>query len=302
MQTPVFRFAPSPNGHLHLGHAFSAMLNFRAAKALDGRFLVRIEDIDKARCSPQLEADMLEDLEWLGLSWETPVFRQSEHFETYASALRSLEKRGLIYRAYLTRGEIKRFVATYEASGEKWPRDPDGAPLYPGDDAVLSPEEENARKDSDAAYALRLNMGLALQEVGSNLSWWEGPSEWFDGAETADSWYQGQRVLAEPADWGDVILARKDVPTSYHLSVVLDDARQDVSDVLRGRDLYHATSVHRLLQSLLRLPEPRYRHHRLVLGEDGRKLSKSRSDASLRELDAEGVSSEDLFRGLALSK
>lgn len=293
---PVFRFAPSPNGLLHAGHAFSARLNFEVAQRLQGRFLIRVEDIDQTRCTPDLQAQMFEDLAWLGLSWETPVLRQSERFDAYQQALETLEAMGLVYRGYLTRAEIKRSVAAFEADGKKWPRDPDGAPLYPGDEAVLSPEELQQRQSGDGAYSLRLNMTAALEKVADkgDLSWWEGPSDWEAVSDPSD-WMQGTRVAADAAAWGDVVLARKDTPTSYHLSVVVDDAFQGISDVLRGRDLYHATSVHRLLQELLGLPEPRYRHHPLLLDADGQKLSKSLASLSLKALREEGVAPDAIF-------
>ncbi|WP_417687575.1 tRNA glutamyl-Q(34) synthetase GluQRS [Roseibium sp.] len=298
MQPAVFRFAPSPNGHLHLGHALSAWLNHEAAKGVGGRFLVRVEDIDTARCTPALIEDMFEDLAWLGLSWEQPVYRQSEHFDAYAQALATLEERGLVYRAYLTRSEIKRFVAENEAKGMAWPCDPDGAPLYPGDGVVLSEDELAARKAGDAPYAIRLDMKAALGTLTEALTWWEGPSEWSKVKDTPSDWYEGEAVTADPAVWGDVILARKDTPTSYHLSVVVDDAVQGITDVLRGRDLYHATSVHRLLQHLLGLKEPRYRHHELVRGLDGRKLSKSDNATSLRFLRASGAAVDEILGNL----
>jgi len=284
MTQPVFRFAPSPNGHLHLGHALSALLNARAAVALSGRFLVRVEDIDQTRCTPDLERDMFEDLAWLGLPLDEPVLRQSENFPRYRSALEQLQDMGLVYPAYLTRAEIRRFVQDQEAGGRAWPRDPDGAPLYPGDSAVLARQEIAARADSEAAFALRLDMKSALRRIGRPLTWLEA------GAEGEALFAPPATVTADPAAWGDVVLARKDTPTSYHLSVVVDDARQGITDVLRGRDLYHATSVHRLLQELLGLDQPVYRHHRLVLGEDGRKLSKSNSDTSIRSLREAGMS------------
>ncbi|SDR27675.1 tRNA glutamyl-Q(34) synthetase GluQRS [Pseudovibrio sp. Tun.PSC04-5.I4] len=274
MNLPVYRFAPSPNGHLHLGHAYSAILNQRAAQKYGGKLLLRVEDIDTIRCTPQLQADMLEDLHWLGIQWEEPVRKQSEHFEDYQCTLHKLEERSLVYKAYLTRAQIKRFVAQQDATGTPWPRDPDGAPLYPGDDKVLSAQDQQERQNSDAPYALRLNMEKAIAAVGQPLRWQE--------ARTG-------KIQADPAAWGDVVLARKDTPTSYHLSVVVDDALQGITHILRGTDLYHATSVHRLLQTLLNLPEPLYEHHHLIMGADGRKLAKSAKDTSLRELRASGV-------------
>lgn len=297
MAVPVFRFAPSPNGHMHLGHALSAILNFDTAKDCDGRFLLRLEDIDTTRCTSALERDLLEDLRWLGLDWEEPILRQSEHFEDYALVLKTLNDLGLTYRAYLTRAEIKRYVNEQEAAGTKWPRDPDGTPLYPGDHRVLNEDQHRAREISDPPYAIRLNMRAALGLVGKPLTWFEGCADATTRVPSAR--FGGQTVAADPARWGDVILARKDTPTSYHVSVVVDDARQGITDVMRGRDLYHATSVQRLLQTLLSLPEPRYHHHRLLLSEDGRKLSKSDRDTSLRELRVQGVSPSDIRRRIA---
>ncbi|MEO9527080.1 tRNA glutamyl-Q(34) synthetase GluQRS [Roseibium sp.] len=294
MSKNVFRFAPSPNGHLHLGHALSALLNARAAVALNGRLLLRVEDIDRTRCTPELERDMFEDLAWLGLQWEQPVVRQSDCFSFYRAALERLQDTGLVYPAYLTRAEIKGFVSKREAAGEAWPRDPDGAPLYPGDAAVLCDAELRQRAASDAPFALRLDMKGALERIGARPSWQEA------GAEGGGLFEPPVSVEADPVAWGDVVLARKDTPTSYHLSVVVDDARQSVTDVLRGQDLYHATSVHRVLQDLLGLPQPVYRHHRLVLDTDGRKLSKSNGDTSLKALRAAGMTHAMLRRRIGL--
>jgi glutamyl-Q tRNA(Asp) synthetase len=281
MAAPVFRFAPSPNGFLHLGHAYSALLNADRAKQAGGRMLIRIEDIDRKRCRPAFEQAIDEDLAWLGLAWERPVRRQSEHFDAYRTALARLEAMGLVYPSFESRAEIARLVKIREAGGVPWPRDPDGAPLYPGDYAGLSAAERARRIAGGEVYALRLDMRAAHTRVGA-LSWIEigaGPS-----GETGP-------VAADPAAWGDVILARKGIPTSYHLAVTVDDAAQGVTDVMRGRDLFWATSVHRLLQVLLGLPAPRYHHHALILGPDGRKLSKSTRATPLRELRATGVSS-----------
>ena len=268
---PVFRFAPSPNGHLHLGHALSALINADMAKAAGGRLLLRIEDIDEARCRPEYEAAIYEDLAWLGTGWEEPVRRQSEHYGDYRAALARLDAMGLIYRAYESRAEIAR-----AATGA----DPDGAPLYPGrHNVLLDAAEHHRRADAGEPFALRLDMAAALASAGP-LTWaetGEGPSGEI-GA-----------IAANPAAWGDVILARKDTPTSYHLAVTVDDAAQGVTDVVRGRDLFHATSVHRLLQALLGLPSPRYHHHRLILDADGRKLSKSTRATGLRDLRAQGA-------------
>src|ERR1700754_2526066 len=278
MPPPVFRFAPSPNGYLHLGHAYSALLNYDLARRAGGRLLLRIEDIDPARCRPEFEAVIVEDLAWLGIAWETPVRRQSQHLDVYLDAVNKLAEQGLIYPSFESRSEIAKLVAQREANGP-WPRDPDGAPLYPGTAKLLSPGQRAQLIQSGAPYALRLDMEAARAR-GGDLTWseqGEGP----DG-ETGT-------VAAQPQVWGDVILARKETPTSYHLSVVIDDALQGVTDVVRGQDLFWSTSVHRLLQGVLALPEPVYRHHRLLLDESGQKLSKSTRATGLSELRADGV-------------
>ena len=282
---PVFRFAPSPNGYLHLGHALSAVLNADMARAKSGRLLLRIEDIDRDRCSPEFEAAIYEDLTWIGFRWERPVRHQSEHWEDYRAALTRLEARGLVYPSFESRAEIARQVADRDGQAF-WPRDPDGAPLYPGNAKSFPLDERKRRIESGKPYALRLDMQAALKQVGP-LTWQEtgeGP-----GGEAGT-------IVANPVIWGDVILARKEIPTSYHLAVVVDDAAQSVTDVVRGRDLFHATAVHRLLQELLGLPQPRYHHHRLILDADGTKLSKSTQATGLRELRARGANPADIRR------
>jgi glutamyl-Q tRNA(Asp) synthetase len=287
---PVFRFAPSPNGYLHLGHAYSVLLNFDSARRSGGRFLLRIEDIDATRCRAEFEAAIYEDLGWLGISWETPVRRQSGHLADYRRAIESLAGLGLVYPSFESRAEIARLVAERDLQAP-WPRDPDGAPLYPGIAKRLSGDERARLLETGAPYALRLDMEAACAKVCAKagaLSWIEhgqGPA-----GETG--------VVAAAAEaWGDVVLARKETPTSYHLSVVIDDALQGVTDVVRGQDLFWSTSVHRLLQALLGLPQPAYRHHRLVLDAAGRKLSKSTEATGLRELRGQGATSADI-RGL----
>jgi glutamyl-Q tRNA(Asp) synthetase len=286
---PVFRFAPSPNGYLHLGHAYSALLNFDSARQAGGRLLLRIEDIDATRCRPEFEAAIYEDLAWLGMAWETPVRRQSEHLSDYRDAVEKLLGLGLAYPSFESRTEIARLVAEREARAP-WPRDPDGAPLYPGVAKLLSPGERARLLESGTPYALRLDMEAARARAGA-LTWiehGEGP----DG-ETGV-------VAARPEAWGDVILARKETPTSYHLSVVIDDALQGVSDVVRGQDLFWSTSVHRLLQHLLGLPQPSYRHHRLIRDAAGRKLSKSSEATGLRDLRSQGATPADINRLVGL--
>lgn len=291
MAPPVFRFAPSPNGFLHLGHAYSALLNFDRARETGGRLLLRVEDIDATRCRPEFETAIYEDLAWLGIAWETPVRRQSDHLADYRAALERLSALGLVYCAFESRAEIATLVAAREAAGP-WPRDPDGVPLYPGTAKSLSADERARLIASGAPYALRLDMARACRRV-AGLTWTElgeGP----DG--------ECGIVLAQPETWGDVILARKETPTSYHLSVVVDDALQGVSEVVRGQDLFHATSVHRLLQVLLDLPEPAYRHHALLLDEAGRKLSKSGRSTGLRALRDAGVSPAGVRRLVGLDQ
>jgi glutamyl-Q tRNA(Asp) synthetase len=285
---PVFRFAPSPNGPLHLGHALSALLNYDMAQETNGRFLLRIEDIDLARCTPEFEAAIYEDLSWLGLNWETPVCRQSEHFLEYGAALEVLKKMGVVYPAFMTRGEVKAHVAEAEQRGGSWPRDPNGSPLYPSLDRERSRAEQQRLLDTDLRHAWRLDVQRAATVLGQPLSW----RETGEGTEHA--------VPADPAAWGDVILSRSDAPSSYHLSVTVDDARQGVTHVVRGLDLYHATAVQRLLQELLGLPEPTYHHHRLILDGEGRKLSKSERATGLCTLRAEGASPAEIRRRVGL--
>jgi glutamyl-Q tRNA(Asp) synthetase len=285
MRPPVFRFAPSPNGHLHLGHALSALINLDMARAAGGRLLLRIEDIDQTRCRPEFEAAIYEDLRWLGVSWEEPVRRQSQHFADYRAALARIEADDLVYPSFESRAEIAALVAARERAGS-WPRDPDGAPLYPGSRTSLPADARARQRAAGAAYALRLDLARAAARAGP-LTWRE------TGAGPAG---ESGTLPADPRLWGDVVLARKETPTSYHLSVVVDDALQGVSHVVRGQDLFHATAMHRLLQTLLGLPEPVYHHHRLILDAGGRKLSKSTRSTSLRALRAQGATPADIRR------
>ncbi|MCC6919867.1 MAG: tRNA glutamyl-Q(34) synthetase GluQRS [Alphaproteobacteria bacterium] len=266
--TAVTRFAPSPTGLLHLGHAYAALF---AAEAGD-RFLLRIEDIDRTRCRPAFEAAIAEDLAWLGLDWETPVRRQSDHFADYRAALRRLEGMGVTYPCFCTRKDI---AASIDA-----PHGPDG-PVYPGTcrrlDAALR-AERIARGDT---YAVRLDMAKAIGRAGP-LTMVEG----------------GKRIPADPAIFGDVVLARKDTPASYHLAVTTDDALQGITLVTRGEDLLPASFVHRLLQTLLGLPEPAYRHHRILTDAHGKRLAKRDNAEPLRAMRERGVLPDDLRRRL----
>ena len=287
----TFRFAPSPNGELHLGHAYSALLNLRMARRAGGRLLLRIEDIDITRCTPEFEAGMFRDLEWLGLDWEEPTRRQSGHFPEYKAVLDRLITDELVYPAFMSRGEIRAHIAGTANHGRDWPRDPDGVPLYPPLDKALSMKERRRRIAEDMPFAWRLDVEAAMKTMPAALSW----------AEFADETMAAtQAVEANPRVWGDVIVARRDIPTSYHLAVVIDDALQGVSHVVRGQDLYSATGVHRLLQELLGLPQPHYFHHRLILGPDGRKLSKSLKDTGLAALRQAGMSPQDVRRLVGL--
>lgn len=273
----VTRFAPSPTGRLHLGHAFSALLNARFAAEHGGRFLLRIEDIDATRCRAELIDGIFEDLRWLGLRWEEPVRRQSRHMADYRRALDRLESLGLLYPCFCTRKDIAAEVARSGAA----PHGPDG-PAYPGLCKHLSADEQQARMAAGTPYALRLHTDRALALTGP-LTWQEA---------------EAGEVEAAPLLLGDVVLARKETPTSYHLAVTVDDALQGITHVIRGQDLFHATHIHRLLQALLGLPTPRYRHHRLLTDENGQRLAKRAGAPALADLRAAGWTPADVLRRL----
>ena len=278
---PAFRFAPSPNGHLHLGHSRSALVGHALAQGLGGRFLVRLEDIDVARCRPEYATSILDDLSWLGLSWETPVRQQSQHFDDYRAAAERLLAAGLLYACYASRNEIV-------AAADQRRCDPDGVPLYPGWHRCISAGETARRQRRGEPYALRLDMPRAIATAQAAL---DGcPLTFSELDVTAGRIGAARTIAAHPERWGDAVIVRKDTPASYHLSVVVDDALQGITHVTRGRDLYAATDLHRLLQVLLGLPEPLYHHHMLIMGPDGRKLSKSAGAPSLKSLRAEGLS------------
>ena len=268
----VTRFAPSPTGFLHIGHAYAALFAAGAADP-DGGFLLRIEDIDATRCRPAFETAIFEDLTWLGLSWPDSVRRQSEHFADYRAALDRLDRKDLLYPCFCTRADIQREIAAAATA----PHGPDG-PVYPGTCRKLSRDEQQARKVAGTPYALRLRMDLACTSVG--------PLAWHDEG-------RGE-MSAAPEKFGDLVLGRKETPASYHLACTLDDALQGVTLVTRGKDLFEATHVHRLLQALLDLPAPRYRHHRLLTDEAGRKFSKRDQAPTLRALRESGRSADDV--------
>jgi glutamyl-Q tRNA(Asp) synthetase len=270
--TIVTRFAPSPTGRLHLGHAHSALLGWQAARAAGGHFLLRIEDIDPVRCRPDYTAGILEDLRWLGLDWDGEPRIQSRHLSDYRAVLGRLEGMGLLYPCFCTRADIAREVA---GSGHA-PHGPDGL-LYPGTCRRLSPADRAARIGAGEPYALRLDMAAAMARLDAPLFFEE----------------EGRgRLRCDPARFGDVVLARKDIPASYHLCVTHDDALQGVTLVTRAEDLLPATDLHRLLQALLGWPAPRYRHHPLLLGADGKRLSKRDNAPTLAALRMAGQSPE----------
>ena len=268
----VTRFAPSPTGYLHRGHAFSALTAHAAARAAGGRFLLRIEDIDVTRCRPEFEAAIYEDLAWMGLAWEEPVRRQSEHMADYDAALERLREMGVLYRCFRTRTELNEFAAAPHGPMQAFRGEP------------LAPDEEAARLDAGASYAWRLSLDAAAERLGGF-----GALSFEVETETGC-----ERMQARPEVGGDVVLARKDVRVAYHLASVLDDALQGVTHVIRGVDLEEAPHVHRLLQALLGLPTPVYRHHRLILGPDGKRLAKRDRSESLRELRARGMRPAEL--------
>jgi glutamyl-Q tRNA(Asp) synthetase len=263
MANVVTRFAPSPTGYLHLGHAYAALFARAAAREADGRFLLRIEDIDRTRCKPEFERAIVEDLIWLGVEWDGPVRRQSDHFADYRAALDRLKAMDLIYPCFCTRSDI---AAAVDA-----PHGPEG-PIYPATCRRLSPHERSARLDAGATYALRLDTQKAVARTGSLV--------WTD--------LDAGVVDATPELFGDIVLARKDTPTSYHLSVTVDDHLQGVTLVTRGEDLRAATHVHRLLQALLGLDTPAYRFHKLLTDQAGRRLAKRDSAQTLRSLRENG--------------
>jgi len=276
----ITRFAPSPTGYLHRGHAFSALTAFEAARRVGGRFILRIEDIDRTRCQPQYEAAIYEDLAWLGLAWETPVRRQSDHMADYAAALRELAERGLLYRCFRTRREVAEAIESA----------PHGVmEAFRG--SALPPAEEARRLQAGEPYAWRLSLDHAERALGG-----------FGGL-TFDEEGQGPAgehgvIQAHPQLGGDVVLARKDVGVAYHLAVVVDDALQGISHVIRGQDLFEAAHVQRLLQALLGLPTPVYRHHRLLAGPDGQRFAKRDKAQTLRELRARGMTAAQIRQEL----
>ncbi|GAB4519759.1 MAG: tRNA glutamyl-Q(34) synthetase GluQRS [Amphiplicatus sp.] len=284
----VTRFAPSPTGLLHLGHAFSALTAWRAARAAGGRLLLRIEDIDRTRCRPEYEAAIYEDLEWLGLEWETPVRRQSDHFDDYAGALEKLRAKGVVYRCFKTRKEIADEIARAPHLAADGP-----GPQYVGE--MLAAYEERSLLAEGAPFAWRLSMRAAHEHLGDAFD------ELTFNEEGAGPKGEKGTIKATPEIFGDPVIARKDAGTSYHLASVWDDALQGVTHVIRGLDLYHAAHLHRLLQALLDLPAPTYRHHRLITDENGKKFSKRDRAVALRALRGAGATRADILARLGFA-
>jgi len=285
---PVIRFAPTPNGRLHLGHAYAALVAYESAQVMGGRFLLRIDDIDEVRCRRDYEDAIYDDLAWLGLRWEDPVRRQSEHFSTYRAAAGRLRAGGLLYPCFASRKDIALAIADI---GADVAYDPDGAPLYPGLYRDADPDDLARLMREGRPYALRLDMTHAIAATGG------GPLR-YRVFEPAGGEHER---LARPQCWGDAIIVRKDTPASYHLATVVDDALQGITHVIRGADLKAATDLHVLLQCLLGLSTPAYHHHPLVLDETGRKLSKSAGDLSLRALREQGATPDDIRRKVGLA-
>ena len=282
MTKPVFRFAPSPNGHLHLGHAYSALLNQKMAREAGGKLLLRIEDIDITRCTPELEAQVLRDLEWIGFEWDEEPRRQSEHFDEYREALEKLNRLELIYPSNLSRSEIKKIILEKKAQGIEWLNDPDGTPLYPGNERELSKSQRIELQKSSDNFALRLDIQATKNYAVDELRW------------TETSHNQNKKITANPLVWGDVIIGRKDFPVSYHLCCTLDDALQGITHVVRGKDQYEATSIHILMFKILELEKPNYHHHKLIEDDNHQKLSKSEKHTSLIDLRKSGITANQI--------
>jgi len=278
----VTRFAPSPSGRLHKGHAYSALLATKAAQKNEGRFLLRIEDIDTERCKPEYTDGIYEDLAWLGLNWETPVRQQSQHFGDYSAALTRLKAMGVVYPCFCTRKDILAEIANAESA----PHGPDG-PLYPRLCHGKSETEQQKLITAGKAHAWRLDLPKALESIGAPLVWRDE--------------IKG-KITATPKILGDIVLARKDTPTSYHLSVVVDDALQGITHIVRGMDLFHTTHIHVVLQRLLGLETPFYHHHKLLVDECGQRFAKRNKSVTLKALREGGTVPEALFKEFGLNQ
>lgn len=274
----ITRFAPSPTGYLHLGHAYSALMAYQQARANGGDFILRIEDIDQGRCRSEFVSAILDDLKWLGLSWPEPVRIQSHHFGEYDTALQHLKNKGVAYPCFCTRKDIQEEISRAPSA----PHGPEGIP-YPGTCRNLNQSAAEKRIKAGEAHAWRLDLTTALETIASPVSWCDQT--------------QGN-ITAKPELLGDIVLARKDTPTSYHLSVVCDDALQGITHVIRGEDLFHATHIHVVLQKLLGLPTPVYQHHKLLTDESGKRYAKRDKAQTLAQIRESGKDAEALIRSL----
>ncbi len=305
MSKPVFRFAPSPTGLLHAGHAFSALYNQKICRAYNGRMLLRIENTDLSRCRQEYEDAIVEDLHWIGFEWEGEARRQSDHFDHYSKVLKRLIRARLIYPSFMSRGEIKQAVLRLELNGIDWAKDPDGVAHYPGLERDENQQELENRCLQAEDFAWRLDHRAVLHNLkkkrADEIYWQE--LLWREPAHLLNS-VTGLKVHEEPcnlAQWGDVVLARKYIPARYHLACVIDDGLQGVTHVVRGRDLFAATSIHRFLQQVLEIPAPIYCHHGLIEDPTGKKLAKSRGSQTIRELREAGISRMELYEMIGIS-
>ncbi len=301
MSQSIFRFAPSPNGYLHLGHAFSALINQKICKSVNGKMLLRLENTDISRCRNRYEDAIVEDLTWIGFEWQGEIRRQSDHFDHYAGILDDLEHEGLAYPSFLSRRQINYLVAEKEeASGISWPLDPDGAVHYPGSEYNLDPETRQQMRDDHPNFAMRLNIREAqnwlVRQIPGALTWREKDYE------SKVSGASVKQVNCHPEQWGDLVLGRQEIPASYHLACVVDDGLQGITHIVRGKDIYPATAIHRLMQEVLGLPDPMYFHHELIVDEEGNKFSKRHGQTSLRELREAGLQPGDIYRMVGIEQ
>ena len=306
MAQPVFRFAPSPNGFLHLGHAYSALYSQKICKANDGLMLLRLENTDIARCRSEYEDAIVEDLAWIGFEWQGAIRRQSDHFDVYAGVLGDLENEDLAYPAFMTRRQIKHHIATHEENtGEIWPRDPDGAVHYPVNERHLDEETRQKLRSEFPNHAIRLNIEKAQdwlkRQHCDRLFWREMPAEDCKNQRQIARHTKIERIKCEPQLWGDLVLGRRDIPASYHLACVVDDNLQGVTHVVRGKDIFPATAIHRLLQEILGYDDPLYYHHELIVDDKGIKYSKRHGDTSLRQLRAAGMQPSDIYKMIGIA-
>jgi len=299
MVQPVFRFAPSPNGYLHLGHAFSALINQQICNSINGKMLLRLENTDITRCRSYYEEAIVEDLTWIGFMWQGEIRRQSDHFDHYAGILDDLEHEGLAYPSFLSRRQINDMVRKKEeAMGQSWPRDPDGAVHYPGNEYDLDAETRRQLRRQHPNFAVRLNIKQSQNWLARQMP---GPLAWREmDCEITGNPAPVRQIDCQPQQWGDLVLGRQDIPASYHLACVVDDGLQGVTHVVRGKDIYPATAIHRLLQDILGLPDPIYCHHDLIVDEEGNKFSKRHGQTGLRQLRQAGLQPTDIHRMIGI--